>query len=296
MTRRILSIFIKGAVTLTALFFVIKKLNYNVFIKSLEDINLFWPFMAFLYYNLSQIISSYRLRLLLNARGVKTGLYWNAMLYYTGLFYNMFLPGGLGGDGYKVYTLNKISDVRIRSLFLIMALDRLSGMVALLNIAAILLIFSDFRTVWPLLRILPVFTSLTGIVYIYAIRRWFPVFRSVTFKVLAYAFILQSFQVIAALFMTEAFQRTGQFTEYINYLALFLISAAASLMPVTIGGVGAREVVYYYGFSILGYEPSAGVAFSFMLFIMVALTSLSGLIFIPYIERTAVRLQKELRK
>jgi len=32
------------------------------------------------------------------------------------MFYNLFLPGGIGGDGYKIYLLNKLSNKSIKSL------------------------------------------------------------------------------------------------------------------------------------------------------------------------------------
>ncbi len=284
--KKTASVLIKLAVTGAALWLVTARLDPREILSSMLQINPFWPFMAWVYYNLSQIVSAYRLQMLLRARGVNVPGPWNVLLYYIGLFYNMFLPGGLGGDGYKVYALNKVSGVKVKSLLLIMVLDRMSGVVALTNIASWLLVFSDFAEIYKIIYIFPLVTGIIAFIYVFAVQRWFRIFMPVVFPVLKYAFILQGLQTMAALFLAEAFQETGSITEYLNYISLFLVSAAAAMMPITIGGAGAREVVYYYGFSVLNYEPLTGVTYSFMLFLMVAVTSLSGVIFLPWMERT----------
>ncbi len=34
---------------------------------------------------------------------------WNAMLYWQGMAYNLFLPGGIGGDAYKMLAYPNVS-------------------------------------------------------------------------------------------------------------------------------------------------------------------------------------------
>jgi len=63
------------------------------------------------------------------------------MFYYIGMFYNLFLPGSVGGDAYKVFLLHEQGVGRTKPLILATLLDRLSGlaMLALLTFGLILL-------------------------------------------------------------------------------------------------------------------------------------------------------------
>ncbi len=53
------------------------------------------------------------------------------------MFYNLFLPGGIGGDGYKIYLLQKNYQTGTKKIFGAVLADRISGMVALVVLALI---------------------------------------------------------------------------------------------------------------------------------------------------------------
>jgi hypothetical protein len=48
-------------------------------------------------------------------------------------------------------------------------------------------------------------------------------------------------------------------------------------LPVTLGGIGSREVVFYYGAIWLGLEENTSVGISMVFFIITAFVSLWGL-------------------
>ena len=60
-----------------------------------------WLFAALLLFNASKIASAFRLNVYQRHGGVSLSESENLRLYYTGMFLNLFLPGGIGGDGYK---------------------------------------------------------------------------------------------------------------------------------------------------------------------------------------------------
>ncbi len=61
---------------------------------------------------------------------------YNLRLYYTGMFYNLFLPGGVGGDVYKVMVLKK-RELSILSATKATLLDRVTGLLVLLSLMII---------------------------------------------------------------------------------------------------------------------------------------------------------------
>src|SRR6476646_11862338 len=55
----------------------------------------------------------------------------NIKLYWMGMFYNLFLPGSISGDAYKVVLLKKRYDSSYKKTSAAVLLDRFSGLLAL---------------------------------------------------------------------------------------------------------------------------------------------------------------------
>ena len=66
---------------------------------------------------------------------------------------------------------------------------------------------------------------------------------------------------------------------YMEYLTLFLLSSVVAVIPFTIGGVGARELVFIFGANYLLIDKNTAVAFSILFFIITAFSSFSGIFF-----------------
>ena len=62
----------------------------------------------------------------------------------------------------------------------------------------------------------------------------------------------------------------------IDYLTLFLISSVVAVLPISIGGIGVRELTFLYGFSLIGGDTTMAVTFSLIFFVITALSSLLG--------------------
>jgi len=75
----------------------------------------------------------------------------------------------------------------------------------------------------------------------------------------------------------------------LEYLTLFLVSSVVAVLPLTIGGVGVRELTFLYGLGYIGEEPSLGVTFSFLFFMITALSSLMGLFLLNRVTHTPKR-------
>ena len=87
--------------------------------------------------------------------------------------------------------------------------------------------------------------------------------------------LVQIAQVISAFFILQAISLQA---NHIDYLAIFLMSTVATILPVTIGGAGAREVTFYYLLNFIQLETNAGVALSLIFFGISALSSLAGVL------------------
>ena len=62
-------------------------------------------------------------------------------------------------------------------------------------------------------------------------------------------------------------------------MTLFLLSSAVAVLPFTIGGVGARELVFIFGANYLLIDKNTAVAFSILFFVITAISSFTGILF-----------------
>jgi len=276
--KKRLTALVKIGVSALLLFYVFKKIDAEKLFTILGGSDRWWLFAAFLFFNISQGLSSLRLNLLFRDSGVEISNRANLRLYYVGMYYNLFLPGGVGGDGYKIYLLGRRFGVGVGALIKANLADRLSGLAALVFLAAALFNFSTFAGLHPLLPALAVLLLVSVYpLYLLAHRRLFKGLCSYITRISWLAFAVQSAQLLCALSIVYALPgRVG----LVDFLSLFLVSSVVAVLPLTIGGVGARELTFLYGLGLIGQNPAVGVAFSFIFFMMNMLSSALGLFFV----------------
>lgn len=266
---------LKLLVTLWAVWYVLQHIDIDTLLSTLKTSDPKWLFFAFLAYNASKIVSSVRLNRYFRAIGVFLGELDALRLYYLGMFYNLFLPGGISGDGYKIYLLGRQHNSSYKKLFQATLLDRISGLSALLFLAGILFVLSSFGGLSAPLYYL----VLTGVVLSIPVnylmtKKLFPDFLNVFTPTTLYAFAVQLLQLLSATLIVWALPETNAIIT--DYLTLFLISSVVAVLPISIGGIGVRELTFLYGFDLIGGDTTTAVTFSLIFFLITALSSLLG--------------------
>ncbi|WP_201353147.1 lysylphosphatidylglycerol synthase transmembrane domain-containing protein [Hydrogenimonas urashimensis] len=280
--KRKLKLLLKILLTAAALAFVLQKVEPDRLKSALRSADAFWLFCAFFFFNLSKIASALRLNLYFETIGLHLAQSYNLLLYYVGMFYNLFLPGGIGGDGYKIYLLNKTFKQRLKTLFQAVLLDRVSGLAALIFYAALLCAFSRYAQLYPLTYGAAILCALLVFPATYLMTKlFFPLFLDVFGKTMAWGLAVQLLQLVSAWMIAKSLGIDGALWEY---MTLFLVSSVAAVLPLTIGGVGIRELTFLYGLEWIGENPALGVTFSFLFFMVTALSSLAGLFLINRIQ------------
>jgi len=190
------------------------------------------------------------------------------------MFYNLFLPGGVGGDGYKIYLLKKSHNIKVSTLITATLLDRLSGLIPLLFFAGLLFISSDFYHKYIWLDWIAIIGTTTIFPIFYLINLWFfKGYIEIFFQTTLVGSGVQLLQLISAFFIVYAI---GYNSDMLIFLTLFLISSVMAVLPISIGGVGVRELTFLYGLTLLEIDADGGVAFSLLFFLISALSSLLG--------------------
>ncbi len=272
---------LKICVSLGALAFVFSKIDFGGTWETMRSVSPLWLVVALLFYAASQFVSSERVRGVLAAVPVKIDWAVNLRLYWLGMFYNFFLPGGVGGDGYKVYWLHKRYNTPVKPAVFALIGDRLSGLGAILVYT---LAYAAFRSglaasvglagvsateqLW-ILALIPV-----GIwVYWIFFRLLQRNLSRAAMVALGVSLGVQGLQMCTAAAILEGLDAGGLIGDY---LFLFLLSSVASAVPVTIGGVGAREMAFMIGSQYLGVEPNCAISLSLLFYAVSLVCSLPG--------------------
>ena len=241
--------------------------------------NLSWPWLlpAIALFVGSKVATAIRLNHYFANIHLLLSAWENWRLYLIGMFYNLFLPGGIGGDGYKVYLLNKEFKTPVKELLKASLLDRLGGLVAI--VALLLALLGLIELPWQGFA-----TWTSKILLLAAALGVAPAFWLLQ-KVLFSNFLPSFWQGIIWSLVGQLAQMASVFClllalgvqdNFLAYQAVFLLSSIVAVLPLTIGGVGARELVVVYAHSYAGIQETEAVAFSLLFFLISAAVSLSG--------------------
>ena len=134
-------LFLKFLITGLSLYLVFTKAKLTDIEEAFTNADFLYLLIALLFFVASQIVASSRLNTFFKSIGLQLSGVLNFKVYLLGMFYNLFLPGGIGGDGYKVFFLKKKYNARGKDLLFSIFFDRLSGLWALSLITAVLIVF-----------------------------------------------------------------------------------------------------------------------------------------------------------
>lgn len=259
-----------------ALYFVFTKIDFKDVWMVLSTAKWYLVMLACLLFIFSKFVAALRLNLFFKSTEINLEEKANLRLYLLAMFYNLFLPGGIGGDGYKIYLLNKAYKVKMKKIFSAVLLDRISGMVALGILSILFFGIVDFEVCFykPLSYLLiPPAIAL----YYFVIKKFFEQFTKIFSNIMIESFIVQISQTICAYFIMKSLGVEGNIIEY---LLLFLISSVVAVIPFTIGGAGAREITFLFGAQLLGLDPNVSIAISLIFYLITLFVSFWGIVFV----------------
>lgn len=270
--KSILQLLIKVTVTVVCLWYVGQKINWTTTLELLSKANPLWLGLASILFVLSKIVSSIRLNLYFKNIDLTLHENINLKLYWLGMFYNLFLPGGIGGDAYKVILLHKKFNTPTKKLTAAVLLDRISGVMGLL---ILLLTFSMFIAQFNSLHFyIPLF-AVVGVLFFYiAVKKIFPSFLPSFWSTLGLGLLVQALQVLCVYCILNSIGINENTTAY---QLIFLLSSIVAIFPFTIGGLGAREIVFLWGSTYFLLDQHQAVYISILFYIITLFTSVVGI-------------------
>jgi len=270
--KSLFKLIIKILISGLCLWYVSHKINWLQTWQTGKQSNWLWLLIAVLFFIASKIVSSLRLNIYFRNINVIMSEKKNLQLYWLGMFYNIFLPGGIGGDAYKVILLNKRYQYSVKLLSAAVLLDRVSGVagIGILSAVYYYIVFNGGNySLWLLLAGIPAM-----VIYYFIVKKFFPSFIPSFRSTFWLGVTVQVLQVICAYCIMAALHLQLHQTEYI---LIFLISSLVAVLPFTIGGLGAREIVFIWGSKQFLLNQNESVAVSLLFYLITVLISLIGM-------------------
>ena len=128
---KLIKLLLKIAVTAICLWYVSGKIDFAKVGSVIKNANWFYLILAIVAFIFSKWISAIRINIYFQNISIALSHWQNVKLYWLGMFYNLFLPGSITGDAYKVILLTRQSGVPYKKTTAAVLLDRFSGLLAL---------------------------------------------------------------------------------------------------------------------------------------------------------------------
>lgn len=248
----------------------IYKIDIRSLITIFNKIDLHFFLLSPITYFISQIIASERLRNLLNISGFKLTFFENGKIYLIGMFYNFFIPGGIGGDIYKTYLFKKIYNWEVSQTIKIIIKDRLIGLGALF----ILLVFLDNDLILKLNLFNKIILSLILFTMGSIITKVIFENNNGFVKSFFLSIAVQLFQFISIILILFSLKIDSNLVEI---LFVFIISSILSVF--SFGGIGIREYIFYSAAYVLTISEEFSTSIGLLFTISAVICSIPGFYF-----------------
>ena len=153
-------------------------------------------------------------------------------------------------------------------------LDRASGLFVILLFS--LLLFSLLIDPLWVKVLLWAAIPLGYLISWWVVVRWFALFSPILHRVNFYSLMVQLSQIVMVGMILLSW---GVQAQYIAYFAAFMISSVVAILPVTIGGAGAREMTFLFLSQYLVFDLSIAIALSLMFYLITLLVSFAGIVY-----------------
>lgn len=238
--------------------------------------------------------------------------FWRLLEVYTiSYWFSTFLPGSLGGDVYKVYDVARATDKKIRPA-LAVAIERLTGVLSLLTVttAALLVYGRDlplpawlmpvliggavaatvallsglllFEPIWKIInRIIP-WTA--GLIQAEKVAQFGEVSRELrrNHRLFIEAVILGIGVQLLVLFAYYLMARAvSPGVSVYFFFTLYPLVEIASMIPISINGMGVREGLTVYAMQVYAVSPSLAMSMGILFrLVAIALGMLGGVLLV----------------
>lgn len=280
---------LKVVVSAVLLSFIVKRAGPGNVLLHLRSMNVRLFLLSTVIYIVVAWLVALRWRILLDKRFPVRKLF---SLHMIGAFFNLILPGSVGGDAVKVYYLYremKQGGISFGSVFL----DRSLGLFARLSLGLVsgMFAFRELKTIgmhWAIPILFAAFIAGSLLLIGLRIGRRFVAVadfydylhsclkdKHLLLKTFLLSLVIQALLILMIATLARGIGQTLSFTELFVFVPIIL---TIMIFPVSISGFGVREGAFVLLFGLTGIPSSISVSISFLWYLSMAAASLIGLV------------------
>lgn len=279
--NKYLSFTLKLVFLVVIVFQIYQKVDLENIINALSKIDIINLVFAFVFFNLSYILSAIRFKGYINNNQKNINFKDSLNICYRSSMVSNFLPGGIGGEGYKLYTLNKIYNFSMVDAFKLVLSDRGSGMLALAILSLCLIIICDIK--YAIISSNIILISLISILINLGLYRFITKkYLGETIKLSSFAFLYSVLvQLLCGLAYIIILLDMNNSIAIPDYVFAFFISSVALVLPISVGGIGIREISMVYIAYLVNINSELAIAGTIVFYLISLISSMTigGLFF-----------------
>ena len=202
--------------------------------------------------------------------------------YLIGMFFNIFLPGAIGGDVTRIYNASKKYDITVKKSTVFVFIERIVGLVSVVIIFCLgSLIISDYYEMMNYDRSLLFLIITIIILAIVSLKTYLNKKIDIDYKLITLIFLLSIIGQFGDILIVRLFCYNFSLPVTIYHIMVIMpLVYISSLIPISFGGLGVREGTMAVLFSFIGIDSSIAVIISLLLyFVKVGVGIIGGVIY-----------------
>jgi hypothetical protein len=304
--KRILIQVVKVAVSVGLIVFLFYKLSPANLLSNLARVSPLQLVLATIIFFASVIMGAYQWHLLLKAGGIALPFTKTFKVYFVGIFFNNFLPAGVGGDVMKIYDVTRVGNDPYQ-VFAVTMLDRVIGIAGLCVLALIasfivlagpglhnlriyIVIFAG--CVAPVValimnrRLSRAVRSLFGRITLWGLGgRFETIFRHLgeyrrlrTFlaRLTVLAMGVQFLRVVTHILVAQALGINVTPLGFLQFYVFVPLLSLIMILPISINGLGVREGAGILLFTQIGFSKEQALLMELITYAIMVVVSLLG--------------------
>jgi len=298
---------VRFLVTLFLFFLLFTFVDLSIFFSIAQNANILLLIFLISFFLILIILKSLKWNIILRGYGIKESLKITSIFYWIGSFFNNFLPSSVGGDSYKFIALNKRWPNQKAAIGSSLVLERLIGIFTMIPFPIMIgwlflgqnqrfdLLYWGYSIGFFVIILVMVAGWFAARHYgndmltkarssivrkIFFIIDVFFSYRDQTGLSLAVLISIVLF-VLSCLFYLLCFRAFGEQIGFMHLIFILPIISVAGAVPISINGLGVKEGLSVFLFSMFGIslEVALAVALTARVLLIIA-TSTGGIAYL----------------
>lgn len=295
--------YIKMTVSLLLIGLLLYHVEWGSFLEHFKTLNIWAILIVFAIYTVQFPISAIKWKTALQIHQLEFSFLYLQKILCIGFFFNNFLPTAIGGDAYRVIKTIPKEGFKSRAVSAVL-LERIIGIAALLFlgfIGGVIMLRDEPNQLVLYYVMVCIACGLFAMCLLILLRlgafssllRWIKNIKKLEILTHNLAHIWRTprllvniilaslfFQILAIIAISVMFNALGSEGSYAKYALMAAVVGVASVLPISINGIGVIEGAFVFSATQLGIGFNEALIAALMLrFMVVPLSLISGLIF-----------------